>query len=1404
MSSRFADHIPGRWSSHPAALKRQRIWLFLAGLAPLLVLAVVGVVALSDFDAIKRIASNPSLSVKVAVTAFALSLGAVLTLTMLNVVGRTLARRGGPAGRDELPFPLWLMVLGAFFWLVPLALTQIRTSIDPAYIGMLQFLLNLLCFVPFVSLLLWLWLARGGDEIPAGARRSKLLFLLGTIILSLAILSLFTDIHAMVNSVTWPGFAPVKELLNTVKPALLRMLLFAALFPLAVLCFALWQLVWMVPRAKKATREAGGESEEQAQAGDTPEDEPPAWLTALCDNLPQGARIGEGEPERVAVADTSPVMANGGVEVAVLMGGKVPTRDQYEFMERFKNAYRDALDAALENGDPRPVPARADILLQGNPGSGRTDVLCAAALYAALVRGQYVLFVVPDNEQAQIIQSRLDGRLEEMMLGCYVTSGVLSKTVADDWMAERPTGRIPNVLVATPERIESCFFANNTTIERKKLWRLRAAMLRYEVVLVDDFLDMDVTGRSHLAFIIDKLRLLLVSEYILPQFVVAVPRLHTPEGVEHLGARLFGQLNFDRTRNVLRLRPRPCEPFWSLTVRVADSARIETVCEELACQCLERKLSVLLYRKGIGESMRHDIEKDIRSHVEGGTLRVLSRLDGFTGEADSPDAVFYLSVACGNAGAALRLAMGNEQSVYIRVAGEAEADEQGDGDVVALLPDESAVPLRVMHLRSVLSFIDPMTPVEATVWSHFGISLTHPRLREATFGKRMFQYVHLTWLHDEWVEEDLYPASQIWAYLVLERAASVNTRGQQVNLRVLPNTRDAIYKVHGQKPNDPSRLLLARSGEGDDASLAKQLALWKDERGNAIGEMDVAHADTLKLAANGDVFVAASLRPPAQAEAERYAMSITPQYWRGNGGDYDIPLRHFAWQVSMVYRADAVWELGGLAGFELARPDGDFCRVEATLDGSLNLCGEERANTPRAYSYQAYLSGIFLGQTLPDGDEAPGAVRACLNGKWRTDAAAGFSPVLTHAVTATLRRRLDGWSFFALAPAFYIGGRERSVGAVVIWLLEPVNSGCTAYPLLRKLLENQAFKSGFLRDVRAEVEKGLSIAKLRLASRVAFKSETADERDIAASRKLLDSIIHGGPIGETRAREENGGTPPPGRIYKEHYSQEEREFDQAIVTGLMAFEESIDVTKFAAKYGWDEKRIAETFNDVLWNNPQVFYVSRRGKFWFWSDSTTGQITRFIITDLLYGIERGEYAVRKAELEREAAEAMKVVQSATDPAEKARRLHDHLVTVCEYDEDAAAADDSSPLARTVYGALVRGRAVCEGYTMAYRYLLSLAGVQSEEIRSEAMNHCWNYVKVGDDWYHVDVTHDDPVYIGGRHDRQAIAHTYFLLSDDAIRSKEHYGWDTRGLPPATNTHYDGRRWDDSLRATTGQTI
>ncbi len=48
-----------------------------------------------------------------------------------------------------------------------------------------------------------------------------------------------------------------------------------------------------------------------------------------------------------------------------------------------------------------------------------------------------------------------------------------------------------------------------------------------------------------------------------------------------------------------------------------------------------------------------------------------------------------------------------------------------------------------------------------------------------------------------------------------------------------------------------------------------------------------------------------------------------------------------------------------------------------------------------------------------------------------------------------------------------------------------------------------------------------------------------------------------------------------------------------------------------------------------------------------------------------------------------------------------------------------------------------------------------------------NHIWNYVKINDDWLHLDLTWDDPITTNGK---PILDDAFFLIDDEELLSKE----------------------------------
>ena len=117
-------------------------------------------------------------------------------------------------------------------------------------------------------------------------------------------------------------------------------------------------------------------------------------------------------------------------------------------------------------------------------------------------------------------------------------------------------------------------------------------------------------------------------------------------------------------------------------------------------------------------------------------------------------------------------------------------------------------------------------------------------------------------------------------------------------------------------------------------------------------------------------------------------------------------------------------------------------------------------------------------------------------------------------------------------------------------------------------------------------------------------------------------------------------------------------------------------------------------------------------------------------------------------------------------DKVKAVHDMLAAHVEYVSDTNAYN--------AYGALVKQKAVCEGYAESLQYLLQRAGIQAVEVFGYGItdseigageNHAWNVVRIDGKYYLIDLTWDDQSNI--------ISYAYFNQTS-ACFAKDHKEW------------------------------
>ncbi len=136
------------------------------------------------------------------------------------------------------------------------------------------------------------------------------------------------------------------------------------------------------------------------------------------------------------------------------------------------------------------------------------------------------------------------------------------------------------------------------------------------------------------------------------------------------------------------------------------------------------------------------------------------------------------------------------------------------------------------------------------------------------------------------------------------------------------------------------------------------------------------------------------------------------------------------------------------------------------------------------------------------------------------------------------------------------------------------------------------------------------------------------------------------------------------------------------------------------------------------------------------------------------------ASAQTETEKEIGYIMEKIEPGMSDLEKLIVVHNHFTMNYHYDERYQN--------YTAESLFENKSAVCQGFAEAYKYVLDLLGFENDYV--DIPGHRWNMVKLDGEWYHIDVTWDNPI---SSVDDFSFANFYFfLVNDEQLSSEEFY--------------------------------
>lgn len=152
------------------------------------------------------------------------------------------------------------------------------------------------------------------------------------------------------------------------------------------------------------------------------------------------------------------------------------------------------------------------------------------------------------------------------------------------------------------------------------------------------------------------------------------------------------------------------------------------------------------------------------------------------------------------------------------------------------------------------------------------------------------------------------------------------------------------------------------------------------------------------------------------------------------------------------------------------------------------------------------------------------------------------------------------------------------------------------------------------------------------------------------------------------------------------------------------------------------------------DKPQVFWLDNRFGYSNTTGNTVLQLYSFLSAEQIEDYSQGlNEKIKELHL-----------GLLSDMTEYSREIyiHDWLIQNCNYADDVVKISDDF-LSFTSFGALVKEKAVCEGYTRAMQMMLATVGIESFPVIGNGNDglHMWNCVKIDNEWYYVDSTWND---------------------------------------------------------------
>lgn len=237
------------------------------------------------------------------------------------------------------------------------------------------------------------------------------------------------------------------------------------------------------------------------------------------------------------------------------------------------------------------------------------------------------------------------------------------------------------------------------------------------------------------------------------------------------------------------------------------------------------------------------------------------------------------------------------------------------------------------------------------------------------------------------------------------------------------------------------------------------------------------------------------------------------------------------------------------------------------------------------------------------------------------------------------------------------------------------------------------------------------------------------------------------------------------------------EFKQVFIEKTKKFEEMYQIIYVGDDEKVFSKRVNEEAKKAVRSNP---------------DTNGRMIYRTMRIETAKGISKMSIHMSYSSTKEQQEEAEKRAKKVAEKIEETFSKDYYKVKMVNYYiAKETVYDLKAKHAYSAYGTLIEKRAVCQGYAYAAYLILKNMGIETLYVNGyageEKTPHAWNMVKIDNEWYHMDITFNDPLPDRGNH----ASSQYLLISDKEI-AKDHE-WERERYPKAKQSYQERWAWE-----------